>query len=90
MIWTVMKFTPKLKPYASVVLTIYNNVIHVVITNLALRDIMPSFVHVNLASLSSFSNTILIGFIFINVVQWHDIKWMIFLNGPIFLTGSYF
>jgi hypothetical protein len=26
----------------------------------------------------------------VNVYQLHDIKWMLFLNGPIYITGSYF
>jgi hypothetical protein len=85
-----MRFTPKLKPYASMVVIFSFNVITSVITNLALRDIMPSFVHVDLDNLSYFSNQTLVGFIFVNVCQFQDIKWLLFLNGPIFFIGAYF
>ena len=89
LVWTIMRFTP-LKPYASVVVIFNFNIISVVITNLALRNIMPSFVHVDLANLSYFSNQTLVGFIFVNCCPFHDIKWTLFLNGPIFFIVAYF
>ena len=90
LVWTIMRFTPTLKPYASVVVTINFNIISVVMPNLALRNIMPSFVHVDLANLSYFSNQTLVGFIFANCCAFQDLKWLLFVNGPMFFIGAYF
>ena len=88
-VWIVMSKTP-MKYWSSVVVTFLFNIEYAVITNLALRNIVPSFVQVDLNNLHYFDSQMQIGFIFINCCMFHDIKWMLFLNGPIYIVGSYF
>ena len=85
-----MKFT-RAKPYASVVITFLFNVEFSLISNLIVRNLIP-FLTTESTNLNfKFENgRILVPFIMINSYQVHDIKWMIFLNGPIFVLGSYF
>ena len=88
LVWIALRCTPA-KPYASIVIVIMYNIEQAVITNLALRNIMPSFVHVDMDNLHYFDSSTQIGFIFVNCCLFHDIKWMVFLNGPIYIVGSY-
>lgn len=80
----------KMKYWSSVVVIFLFNIEYAVITNLALRNIVPDFVKVDLDNLHYFDSQNQIGFIFVNVCLFHDIKWMLFLNGPIYVVGSYF
>jgi hypothetical protein len=52
-VMTIMRFT-RAKPYASVVVTFLWNIEQVVITNLAIRNMLPSFLTVNLDHLHYF------------------------------------
>ena len=52
-LWTTMRFT-RAKPYASVVLVFLYNVEQAVITNLAIRNMLPSFLTVDLNNLKYF------------------------------------
>jgi len=87
-LWTIMKFT-RAKPYASAVLIFLFNFEYLLINNLAVRGWLP-FLNVDMGQQKTFEIGILLPFILINCYQVHDIKWMLFLNGPIFLVGSYF
>jgi hypothetical protein len=84
-----MRSTP-MKYWTSVVVLFMFNASYAIITNLALRNIVPSFVEVDLNNLHYFDSQMQIGFIFVNAVSFQDIKWMIFLNGPVYVAGSYF
>ena len=87
-VWIALRYTPA-KSHASVVIVFLFNLEQAVITNLALRNMLPSFVHVDMENLHYFDSQTQIGFIFVNCCLFHDIKWMVFLNGPIYLVGSY-
>ena len=87
-VWIALRYTPA-KSHASVVMVFLFNFEQAVITNLALRNMLPSFVHVDMENLHYFDSQTQIGFIFVNCCLFHDIKWMVFLNGPIYLVGSY-
>jgi hypothetical protein len=56
-VMTIMIFT-RAKPYASVVVTFLWNIEQVMITNLALRDMLPSFLTVDLDNLKYFDQSI--------------------------------
>jgi len=86
-LWTIMKFT-RAKPYASVVLIFLFNFEYLLINNLAVRNLL-TFLAVDMGQQRTYEIGILLPFILINCYQTHDIKWFLFLNGPIFLIGSY-
>ena len=56
-LWTIMRFT-RAKPYASAVIVFLYNVDQVVITNLAIRNMLPSFLTVDLDHLDYFDQSI--------------------------------
>jgi hypothetical protein len=58
--------------------------------NFSLRDMMPPGIHVDTTNLDFFKYQDLIHFIFSSCMLFHDVKWLLFLNGPIFLVSSYF
>ena len=89
-VWLIMKNVPILKNYCSAVVLFLFNAECVIITNLALRDMMPSFIKVDLDNLKFFQSQILITFIFCNCGIFYDVKWLAFLNGPVMLLGSYY
>jgi len=57
--------------------------------NLAKRNITPPGITVDLQNLEFFDALDTLAFIFSNFVLLHDFKWLMFLNGPIFLISSY-
>ena len=85
-----MKYIPHLKYYGPALVMFLFNAECVIITNLALRDMMPSFIKVDLDNLKFFQSQILITFIFTNSGLFNDVKWLAFLNGPLMLLGSYY
>ena len=58
--------------------------------NFSLRDMMPPGIHVDTTNLDFFKYQDLIHFIISSCMLFHDVKWLLFLNGPIFLISSYF
>jgi hypothetical protein len=56
-VMTIMIFT-RAKPYASVVVTFLWNIAQVVITNMAIRNMLPSFLTVDLDNLKYFDQSI--------------------------------
>ena len=86
---SVMNNTP-MKHWSSIVVVFLYNIEYAVTKNLALRNIVPSFIEVDLNNLHYFDSQTQIGFILMNCCLFHDIKWLLFLNGPIYIVGSYF
>jgi hypothetical protein len=88
-VWSVPKGLKKYKHTSKIIVFLYSAELCIYV-NLAMRNIMPPGITVDLNNLEFFSGQDLIGFIFMNCMLFHDVKWLIFLNGPVFLVGSYF
>ena len=88
-IWAVSKGLKKYKHTSKIVTSLYSAQLSIYV-NLALRNIMPPGITVDMTNLEFFNGQDLIGFIFMNCMLFHDFKWLVFLNGPVFVLGSYF
>ena len=88
-VWAVPKALKKYKHISKVVVFLYTVELCIYV-NLVQRNIMPPGITVDMKNLEFFSGQDLIGFIFVNCMLFHDVKWLMFLNGPIFLVSSYF
>jgi hypothetical protein len=88
-VWSVPKGLKKYKHTSKIIAFIYTAELCIYV-NLAMRNIMPPGITVDMTNLEFFSGQDLIGFIFMNCMLFHDVKWLVFLNGPVFVVGSYF
>jgi len=88
-LWTVLRYCNKRK-YTSKLIVILYTVEVTVYVNLAMRNMLPSGFPVDMKNLEFFFGQDLVLFIFMNCILFHDVKWVIFCNGPIFIIGSYF
>jgi hypothetical protein len=88
-VWSVPKGLKKYKHTSKIIVFLYSAELCLYV-NLAMRNIMPPGITVDMTNLEFFNGQDLIGFIFMNCMLFHDVKWLVFLNGPVFLVGSYF
>mgnify|MGYP006973793840 FL=1 len=88
-VWSVPKGLKKYKHTSKIIVFLYSAELCIYV-NLAMRNIMPPGITVDITNLEFFSGQDLIGFIYMNCMLFHDVKWLAFLNGPVFLVGSYF
>ena len=88
-VWSVPKGLKKYKHTSKIIVFLYSAELCIYV-NLAMRNIMPPGITVDMTNLEFFIGQDLIGFIFMNCMLFHDVKWLVFLNGPVFVVGSYF
>jgi len=88
-LWTILRYCNRRK-YTSRIITILYTVETVVYVNLAMRNMLPSGFPVEMTNLEFFQTQDLVLFVVINCMLFHDFKWLVFCNGPIFMIGSYF
>jgi hypothetical protein len=87
--WSIAKLLKKYSHTSKVVISLHM-VWLCVYLNLALRNLLPPNITVDMQNLEFFSGADMMGFIFVNCMLFHDVKWLIFLNGPIFMVSAYF
>jgi len=85
-----MKYT-RARAYANMVMLFLYNIHFGLIDNLALRNKIGVLAFSNSNEMEYFGEMgIISGFIITNIVQLQDIKWFVFLNGPIFIVSLFF